>query len=227
MNMLFSRHEIHCMEMYYTMTTIKVLSGVCDNVCDGWTKRHTYRTARYGKRKACSFIPPPPSPSSPPSPCRRSSTAHPELSGLNQGNRWETNGFCLAHMREGDTLIRASVVGFAQRAAAVTSTFSLLPPLPLYLPFYLRNVGMHWGQGRRDAERRGCREGKDKGERMESLGADRPALQADTFLLSPGGLEPQWRAVDDSHPPGHPSSLAHPPSSSALKSATFLLLGVQ
>lgn len=38
---------------------------------------------------------------------------------------------------------------------------------------------------------RGCREGKDKGERMESLGADRPALQADTFLLSPGGLEPQ------------------------------------
>ena len=191
------------------MTTIKVLSVVCDNVCDGWTKRHTYRTARYGKRKACSLPPPQ---SSPPSPCRRSSTAHPELSGLNQGNRWETNGFCLAHMREGDTLIRASMVGFAQRAAAVTSTFSLLPPLPLYLPFYLRNVGMQWGQGWRDTERRVYREGKDKGERMESLGADRPALQADTFLLSPGGLEPQWRAgMIRTLPATHHPSLILPP----------------
>lgn len=35
-----------------------------------------------------------------PSTCRWSSTSHPELSGLNQGNIWETNGFCLVHMKK-------------------------------------------------------------------------------------------------------------------------------
>lgn len=76
---------------------------------------------------------------------------HPGVSGPNQGNRWETNGFCLVHMREGDTLIRASVVGFTQRATAATSALPL-PPLALYLQFYLRNVGMPRGRGWRDRE---------------------------------------------------------------------------
>lgn len=79
-------------------------------------------------------------------------------------------------MREGDTLIRASAVGFTQRTSAAPSTFSLPSSfsLPAILSEECGNAALATDGGEE-------KEGKDKGERMESLGADRLALHADTF----------------------------------------------
>lgn len=48
---------------------------------------------------------------------------------------------------------------------------------------------MQGGRARRERQRK--MRGVDRRKRMDSLGADRPALHADTFLLSAGGLESQ------------------------------------
>ncbi|CAB1455469.1 unnamed protein product [Pleuronectes platessa] len=55
-------------------------------------------------------------------------------------------------------------------SSSSSSSSSLSSP---YLPFYLRNVGMHGDQRWREEGKR------DEGE--ESPGADRPALHTDTF----------------------------------------------
>lgn len=62
-------------------------------------------------------------------------------------------------MRQRDTLISAAVVGFTQHTSVSLShcpSYFLHPPVPLYLPFYRRHVGMQRDQAQED-------EGKDKG----------------------------------------------------------------
>lgn len=173
--------------MRWTFTLIYVLSVVSDASRDGRTKRHCQHDKQQGmgnERHVLIF------PSSvphllAPSLCRRSLFSSPwavrPISGEHMRNKWVLSG-----THEGQ---RYAYQGFSgglypmhlhcPEPQLPPLTFSL-PPLPLYLPFYQWNVGMQRDQGWRE-ETEGWREGQDKGERMESLGADRPALHSGTF----------------------------------------------
>lgn len=63
-----------------------------------------------------------------------------KLSVPNQGSRWQTIGFCLAHMKQRDMLIRSAVVGFTQHTSVALShscPFNFLPPSYSSLPAIL------------------------------------------------------------------------------------------
>lgn len=114
-------------------------------------------------------------PSSPPSLCRWSSTAHPPRgvrpkSGQQMRNKWVLSG-----THEGG---RYAYQGFSGGLypACHSCDFSSPPSSSCSLPAILSEECGNATRPRMEGQRKW-----DKGERMESLGADRPTLHADTF----------------------------------------------